>query len=370
MLVLHEDGVLQRFPLLACEDCVPRVERLLTVLQAPTTTTPTTQALRVEEFSHGWGRGLLPPWDAIADKDVLIIVPHDLLHGVPLHLVKPTATDAFLATSHGISYCSSGTLFRRCVQRNAARRGRPLEPRRCATLGVDVLTDKDDDYRGLADAFGRHFVAPLRLETRTELKDHLDPRVPTAVDVFCVVCHGYPDGTEPRQSGLLLKDSSGVTSFRGVRVHGDQYLQFRDWPFGTVPAAASTAAIVPSEREMFYAASLTVGELMVGARTMAELVALFGCATGTGEVGAGDDYRSLAYQWLKLGAASVLANLWEADLPVLSRLADRFAAIWAPGGVAKALALRTATRQLLDEDRDLASRPALWGSLVLLGDWA
>jgi CHAT domain-containing protein len=361
-LSVGQDGAVERFPLLACEDAIPRIDRLLGALQQPTTTTPASQARLLEEFCDGWGRDLLPPWEAIADRDVLIVVPHDLLHGVPLHLVRPRG-DESLATSHGISYCSSAALLRHCVARNVARSRRSRERRTCATVGVDVLTGKDSDYRGLAESFGAHFASARWLESRASLKDLLDPRLPAAPDVLCVVCHGYFDESLPIRSGLLLRDyvAGSVTSTRAVKLHGSEYLRFRDWPFAGAPATGGDGRFEPS--------ALTVGELMVHCRADAELVALFGCSTGTGRLAAGDDYESLAYQWLKIGAASVLANLWEADFPVLHELAHRFAVSWEGGSLPKALALRAATRELLGDAPELTSRPALWGSLALLGDW-
>jgi CHAT domain-containing protein len=362
VLALGQDGSLERFPLLTCEEAIPRIDRLLGALQQPATTTPAVQARLLEEFCSGWGRDLLPPWEAIADRDVLVVVPHDLLHGVPLHLVRPREEES-LAISHGISYCSSATLFHRCVTRNVARRRQATNRRTSATIGADVLTGKDQEYRGVADAFGAHFASANRLDSRANLKDLLDPNLPVAADVLCVVCHGYFDESLPIRSGLLLTDyiAGSVTATRRVRLHRSESLRFRDWPFAGAPAMGGNGQFEPS--------ALTVGELMVHCRADVELVALFGCSTGTGSLAAGDDYESLAYQWLKIGAASVLANLWEADFPVLRELAHRFALSWEAGSLPKALALRTATRELLRDAPELTSRPSLWGSLVLLGDW-
>ena len=356
-----QDGALRHFPLLRCEEAVPRIDRLLGALRQPATTTPTALSRLLDEFSSGWGRELLPPPEAIADRDVLIVVPHDLLHGLPLHLVR--LGDRFLATSHGITYCPSTTLFRRCVARNAARRREAPENRTCAMTGVDVLTGNDDEYRRLAEAFGAHFAAASWLESRFALKNLLDPQLPGTADVLCVVCHGYFDESLPIRSGLLLQDwhAGGVTGVRKVTVHRRDFLRFRDWPFASVPVTGGDRQFEP--------AALTVGELMVHCRTSAELVALFGCSTGTGQLGAGDDYEGLASQWLKIGAASVLANMWEAHLPVLRELAHRFVVHWEGGALPKALALRAATLELLEDDPALVGRPELWGSLSLLGDW-
>lgn len=82
-----------------------------------------------------------------------------------------------------------------------------------------------------------------------------------------------------------------------------------------------------------------------------------------------DDHASLAYQWLKAGAASVLANLWEADLPFITRWTEIFVANWTAARRPKAIAARDSTRILLSQHPDLADRPHVWGSLALFGDW-
>ena len=359
---LRQDGSSEMFRAARCADAIPRIDDLLLALQEPQSATPSTSARIVAAFSHGWGRELLPPATWLADLDVLIIIPHHVLHGVPLHIVVPDHKDA-LAVTHGISYCSSATLFARCVARNAARMARNSK-RKCAVGSIDILTGKNDQYRGLASSFASHFGEPAWIDSRSQLKDFLVPG--KAADVLCIVCHGFHDLGSALRSGLGLADRYGVSSLRNIMVHEDSVIRIRDWPFAELPVAIRAAANAPANHET---ALLSVGELLVNCTTTAELVALFGCSTGTGHVGIADDYESLAYQWLKLGAASVLANLWEADLPVLTNLANRFATIWAPGGIPKAIALRNATRELLEENPQLSERPALWGSLALLGDW-
>jgi CHAT domain-containing protein len=364
VLLLDQDGKLERFAPVPCSDVLPRIDELLMVLQMPMASSPSAGARVVHEFSNGWGRRLLPPADALAAFDVLVIIPHHALHGVPLHLISPRGARP-LALTHGISYCSSATLFVRCVHRNVARNCATSGPSKCAALGVDVLTGKDGRYRELAETFAENFGTVIRLDSRLALKDLLEPDAVRGVDVLCVVCHGFHDSASPPRSGLMLKDRRGVGATRRVVVHEDLTLRFSDWPFVDVPPTFERAAA----KGNYDVATLTVGELLVHCRTTAQLVALFGCSTGTGTIGSADDYESLAYQWLKVGAASVLANLWEADLSVLADMARRFAVAWASRRLPKALALRSATRDLLAADPRLAERPTLWGSLVLLGDW-
>jgi len=101
----------------------------------------------------------------------------------------------------------------------------------------------------------------------------------------------------------------------------------------------------------------------------AQLVALFGCSTGNGAVASTDDYVSLAYQWLKVGAASVVANLWEADVDALAAWARHFARQWVELRQPKAIAVREGTRAYLAEQPASAGELETWGCVALLGDW-
>ena len=156
---------------------------------------------------------------------------------------------------------------------------------------------------------------------------------------------------------------------RNVRVHGDTTLRVKDLPFAEIPLRLEPVQPRPEATRIFDAEVLATSELRVHCETDAQLVALFGCSTATGAAASNDDYVSHAYQWLKAGAASVIANLWEADFPIISDWAQRFAVNWVQRRQPKALAAREATRGLLADRPDLAGQPALWGSVSLLGDW-
>lgn len=390
-LLIDQGGRTSRFSLCACAQVFDRIDRLMNALEQPYAWTPAQRDKVVAEFADDWGRQLLPPADALRGFDVLVIVPHHFVHGVPLHLV--TSGDQPLALSHGIAYCSSATLLDRCVERNRAREadgrawtfpigsdgGDPTGPpvRTCLSYGVDVLTDKDAAYRELAEAFALQFSQKALATSRSEIKGALDMsrRIdgadPARVqpDAICLVCHGYYDGAHAEQAGLLLAGRRGILDMRRIRVHGDSVLRVQDHPFGEIPLRLDPVQPRSALVGIFDPEVLTTGELRVQCETDAQLVALFGCSTGAGAVTANDDYVSHAYQWLKMGAASVIANLWEADFPVITDWAQRFAVNWVQHQQPKAIAAREATRSLLANRPELAGQPALWGSVSVLGDW-
>lgn len=390
-LLIDQEGHNERFRLTTCNQAFPRIDLLLNMLEQPYGWTPSQRSGAMRDFSQCWGRELLPSHDRLRGFDVLLIVPHHFMHGVPLHLVHSDDGQA-LATSHGVAYCSSGTLLARCVERNRAREfdahtwtfpigndgtvvaGPPVTT--CLSYGVDVLTDKDAAYQKVAEAFARHFSENAIATSRQEIKNALDPsrRIAGAEcwvhpDVICLVCHGYYDSTTADQSGLLLAARLGFVDLRNIRVHGDTMLRIQDHPFAEIPLRLEPTRPGSAPLGIFEPEALTIGELRVFCETDAQLVGLFGCSTGMGAVASADDYVSLAYQWLKTGAASVIANLWEADFTIITNWVERFAVNWIELRQPKAIAAREATRALLVDQPDLTEQPALWGSLVVLGDW-
>lgn len=391
-LLLNQNGSIERFSLLSCEDAFPLIDHLMDVLEQPYAWTPLHQNEVIKDFSQRWGKLLLPPPNALQLFDILVIIPHHFLHGIPLHLV--CCSDKPLALSHGISYCSSSTLFYRSVNRNLSRlfnlsdwtfpcnddEDYPHGPEisSCLYYGVDVLTGKDAAYRKLAETFANQFPDKAIANSRDDIKIavnfyHHDGKK-TAItnpDAICIVCHGYQNAKNPEMSGLLLAGPSGITTYRNIRVHGTTMLRVKDLPFTEIPLHLSVNKTYKKQNKLYQheAEMFAMSELKVFCETDAQLIALFGCSTGTGTVASNDDYASLAYQWLKLGAASVVANIWEADFSFISDWAKFFAANWVQHRQPKAIAAREATCALLRNRPEIVDNMILWGSVTVIGDW-
>jgi hypothetical protein len=400
-LLVDQQGDVRRFRLLSCRQASPLIDDLRDAMEQPLAFPPSEVAAVFHDFCHDWGRRLLPPPEALEPFDVLVVVPHHFLHGLPLHLVSAGGDGAMLSTSHGVTYCSSGTLFVRCVERNRARFADPrawtfagsgtdgtgdtdgtdgtdgdAPPQRpdrtCVSIGVDVLTGKDAAYRDLAASFAGRFRKVRPVATREELKNVLNTvhrEKLDSPDAICIVCHGYVDPATADRSGLLLCGRRGVRFMRNYELHRQTMIRVADYPFAEIPAYLEPVGPQLAPEGFFEPETLTVGELKINCTTEAELVALFGCSTGTGSVGAADEFDTLAYQWLKAGAASVLANMWEADLLITDKWVQQFVANWLDAGQPKAIAARNATRSFLAQDPGAVTRPYAWGSLALFGDW-
>ncbi len=391
-LLLDDEGNVQRFQLARCAEVFPRIDALMNALRNPLGLTPSRRAEEVRQFALGWGSSLLPPIDVLKRFDILLVVPHHFLHGVPMHLVHLDGQP--LATTHGISYCSSATLLYRCFERNKARTfdprawNFPLHDddtlpegpaiRTCNSCGVDILTGKNEAYRKLAEIFASHFPEMNLGFCRNEIKSSLSPahrRTPGALpaivepDVICLVSHGHIDTIQIERSGLLLLGTPGLVSMQNILVHGDITLRVRDHPFAEIPLRLEPEQPITDSSMYLEPEIMTTSELAVQCECDAQLVALFGCSTGSGIIGSNDDYLCLATQWLKIGAASVIANQWEADLEVLGEWSHRFVEHWKQLRQPKAIAWREATCALLADRPDWTDQLDLWGCIALFGDW-
>jgi CHAT domain len=120
-VLVDQRGNRSPFQLMACDRALPLIHELLDALQHPLQWSPQQASRVVSAFCFDWGKNLLPPTTTLSSFDVLIIIPHYTLHGLPFHIVWQDEQNQFLAVTHGVTYCSSGTLFTRCVERNIAR---------------------------------------------------------------------------------------------------------------------------------------------------------------------------------------------------------------------------------------------------------
>jgi hypothetical protein len=300
---------------------------------------------RLEAFAEDWGRWLVPEDILEVPPDVLVIVPHGVLHTLPLHLVRTAAGDP-LACASGVTYASSMTSYCRSVMLNRGRSPRS-SPRTAAGGGVDVKRE-DDAYRALAaDVLVRFDGEPTDC-SRYTAKDALESQ---DVDVVCLVTHGYLDPHDHRSSGLLL-DQDAFTRPRSLSLYGGS-LMFNDLPLSDFPATVGHRR--PSE-------VLSLRELETMA-SRAELTLLLACSTGTAQVLQTDEPASLAEGLMRAGSASVIAPMWEARLDLASAWIREFLQAWLARSLPKALAARHAFRSLR------AGPVAQLGPLHMRGDW-
>jgi CHAT domain-containing protein len=341
-----EDGAVSSTRLAATEEFLPLVDGLAGNLR-DLTAVAEADLPRLEEFAAGWGRRLIPTDVLDSPPDVLVFIPHDFLHTLPLHLVRTTAGPP-LALASGVAYSSSLSLFCRCASRNKARQGLPTAVA-AAGFGVDVKAG-DDRYTQLAASVLAQFGAePDRPGSRRWAKQHMvDPNV----DVVCLVVHGYLDRRAHRDSGLLVERHVNQWE-RSLPAYGGT-LTFYDVPLRLYPATEAQKR--PGE-------VLTLSELET-VTSNSDLTLLLACSAGASRVLQCDEPASIAEAILRVGSASVVAPMWESRIDDAIEWTTSFIKAWRRDQFPKAMAAREAFRSL-----DTGGEVALLGPLHLRGDW-
>jgi hypothetical protein len=325
---------------------------------------------RLAEFAQAWGRELLPPPALAEEVDVLVVIPHSLLHGLPLHVVE-TDLGVPLGKACGVTYASSQTLFARCVERNAARRLDPngwafdagdgaeaaghFTPTSFQGGGCDVISGEDEAFVDIA--------AGAAARVGVEFKPFDDFRYSRIAakamwrknppEIQCIVAHGYLDAEDHRFSGLLLGRDPGVLH-RPLRIR-EEVVHFPDWPLRALPKSVPAA---------LAAEILTAAELQIEGRSTTQLVALLGCSAGWSRMLEGDEPASVAQTFLQLGTPTVAAPLWDSRYDATRDWSEAFFDEWTRGAP-KALAARHALGLLHDDGQG----PERYGCLALRGDW-
>ncbi|GLH98858.1 CHAT domain-containing protein [Phytohabitans aurantiacus] len=343
----------------------------------------------LNRFMTTWGRMLVPAEIRAHPPDVLVVVPHALVHDLPLHLVV-TDIGGPLGTVCGIAYCSGMTLFQRCASRNPLRRldldtwrfeeeAAPRGHRTGRTLrvgGVDVLAAHDDGFERLAAALaasfrdgevttvggqdqeGASWMRPMRLDRRFVLSQfdaHRESLVDRGPDVLCIVAHGDLDLERHQLSGLLL-----AAPPRGIGLHKVDFTVDGK----RVRRTLLPLRVAPPVNTALVTEVLTAAELELSGTSSSELVCLLGCSAGSGRLLQADEPASLAESFLKLGSPSVVAPMWDAHVDATYEWMACFFEAWIQRGKPKALAGRDATAEV-----STRYGPERAGVLTLRGDW-
>lgn len=303
-------------------------------------------------FARSWGRALIPAAVLQNPPDVLLVVPHALLHGVPLHLVQADNGRA-LACCSGISYASSPTLLLRAATRNPARRPAHTERRQAWGGGADVLGEGADEFKRIAAEILSEFnVSAMEPFARREARAILSS---DQHDIACIIGHGFIDPYHHGMSGILIEVESWNIRHEYIPDENVIHAADLDMPVREVPANMAPAR--PAQ-------VLTLTEIEMAEPSYADLTILLACSSGTSEVMLGDEPASIAESLLRLGSTSVIAPMWACDYILGRNWIKSFLAAWNRDGMPKAMAAREAFRTLND-----GSEVAELGPVHLRGDW-
>lgn len=236
----------------------------------------------------------------------LVIVPHGLLHYLPVHaLLAPDCR--YVIETNEVSYCPSATVFRLCARREPAR----LHER--ALLAVGLADQKAPHIRAELEALSRLFPDSVLLEGGRADKAAFLDLAPRARYVH-LATHGHFRQDNPMFSSVRLADAP---------------LNFYD-----------------------------VFDLGMGA----ELVTLSACNTGVNGVAPGDELCGLMRGFLHAGTPSLIVSLWAVHDRSTSELMQGFYARLR-AGAAKREALRAAQLEVLER----YGHPYYWAPFVLMG---
>ena len=252
---------------------------------------------------HELYKELLAPLRGHLRGGHLIIVPHGVLHYLPLHALFDG--EQYVIDSFTVSYAPSAGIFAFCQQKSSRPAGPPL-----------IL--------GVPDA-----QAPLILNEVQAIADSL----PHAKLLLGAEANSEALRSAGRHSRILHIATHGTfrqdnPMFSGIRL-GDAYLNLYD----------------------LYQLQLE-----------ADLVTLSGCATGLNVVTAGDELLGLIRGLLYAGAQSLLLTLWNvhdrSTADFMTSFYRRF-----QEGADKAAALQGAMQEL----RQRYPHPYYWAPFVLIG---
>ncbi|MFI7128111.1 CHAT domain-containing protein [Nonomuraea sp. NPDC050153] len=232
--------------------------------------------------------------------DLVYLVPHDVLHRLPLHAV-PVDDGVPLSRRNPVVVTPSASVLQYCLTKRTERR------RDSALIVADPPSDRPlvfarEQARAIAARLGPTRTLVGKTASRAELLAALAAN-DTAPGILHFSAHGVFDPDEPMRSGIELADGR-----------------------------------------------LTAQDLL-GMTLDVDLVTLGACESGVSDRRPGDELIGLTRALLYAGAPSALVTLWRVDeLSTSMLLRDFYAAL--AGGTSKAESLRQA--QALLSERTLA----------------
>jgi CHAT domain-containing protein/tetratricopeptide (TPR) repeat protein len=259
------------------------------------------------------GQLFTPIRERLAWRSHLFLVPHGVLHYLPMHALNPAGLlpGGNASTSAGditFSYAPSASVLAHLLSEDVSPRGaeRPLT---CLTVGVNGpgLSQSETEAHYIASLFSGEALIGSHATFETVLSRARE------FDVVHFACHGHFDNVDPMGSCL----------------------------------------------ELYAGERLTARQILREARLSARLITLSACDTGLNRLAYGDELLGLTRAFLGTGADTVLVSLWQVHETPTRLLMESFYEEW-KGGATKAIALQHAQTYLrglapMDVERELRS---------------
>jgi CHAT domain-containing protein len=270
----------------------------------------------LEELWHGYDY-LIEPIAQWADpEDIVYIVPHGMMHYLPLHALK--LGDQYFIERNPVVYSPSASVLKYC---QANRKNNPdgTPARRTAVIFGDSRGDlrhARTEAEALSELFG---VTPLlgNAVTRDAFQQNI-----VNVDIVHFAGHGDFDASQAMESGLRLAGNTVLTA-----------------------------------REVLHLEGLH-----------AHLVTLCGCETGISENRSGDELIGLTRAFLYAGTPSLIVSLWRvADASTAFLMMQFYKYLRQNPTLLKVNALRQAILDTKTQPRWASFYH--WAPFVLIGDY-
>jgi CHAT domain-containing protein len=259
---------------------------------------------------------LLAPLEELLDRaSRLLVIPHGVLHAVPFHALRPRR-GPYLVERLVVSYAPSAAVAWRASER---------------------LAESSADQRSVA--FGLELLSYLPLGPLVSVASELD-----AMTGALPSTDRY-DGRRANRQALLGLD--GEVDVLHLACHGQ---------FDPDDALLS---------RLYLADGPVYGYELLDLRVRPRLVVFSACETARHERLPGDEILGLVRPFLGLGAASVLATLWEVPDVSTAELMTRFYQEYIASRHDPAACLRAAQLALLRSDR--YAHPHHWAPYTVIG---
>lgn len=250
---------------------------------------------------------IVPVFDDLNDFEILYLIPHGLLHYLPIHALSIRGRR--LIEYFPVIYSQNLTAIKYAQEKGTE------ELNSCLSMGFTPNENEKRLFEGEASLVARLFKkeAYLGKSVTNQLL------INAYKDVIHLSCHGFFDSQNPLNSGLLLSD--GILTVKDIF-------------------------------NMDIATNLLV---------------LTACETGLNKLKPGDELIGLTRAFLYSGAKSILVSLWSVSADSTLKLMESFYKNLINNTLSKAEALQKAQMEMIHSEQ--YSHPYYWASFILIGDW-
>ena len=258
---------------------------------------------------------IAPIIDDIDDCEMLYLIPHGLLHYLPLHALYINGKR--MIERFPVAYASSLTAIKYAQRKGSEK----LDS--CLSIGYTPHANEKELFEGeaslVANLFKTRFLSKSKPYLGRKVTRQLLTKKAVDKEVIHLSCHGYFDPQEALNSGLLLSDGM-----------------------------------------------LTVKDIF-SMNIKANLLVLSACETGLNEQKPGDELIGLTRAFLYSGTRSIMVSLWSVSAVSTLKLMESFYKKIKDEKMSKAEALQKAQIEMMQDAR--YAHPYYWAPFILIGDW-